>query len=288
MRPRRGLICALPHLPERHSAADGDPYNRRHDVCSRKIPMLMEAIFDVLKLGFFVLCAYFGLNAYSRRRRPDWVAHLTMRRVTLLGLLTLAAVAIKVIEDVVDHESGPVDTAVLWFVREHLPSALSGVFSVITLSGSAVFLLSLGSLAALVALLAKRRFEAMLLASSLATATLLVYVLKAIVSRARPDLWDTQWYWGSSFPSGHTLGTAALSTAAALCVARSWPGLGSAAMGAAMAWTSLVALSRLVLGVHWPSDVLAALCMGTFIPLLISVVFDRRRADVSALRSADT
>ena len=263
------------------------PYNRPHDVCPRRIPVLIEAIFDVLKLGFFVLCAYLGLNAYSRRRRPDWVAHLTTRRLTVLGVLTLAVVAIKVIEDVVDHESGPVDTAVLWFVRDHVPAAWSGVFSVITLSGSAAFLLTLGALAALVALFAKRWFEAMLLASSLATATLLVYGLKTLVGRVRPDLWDTQWYWGSSFPSGHTLSTAALSTAAALCVARSWPRLGHAAMGAAMAWTGLVALSRLVLGVHWPSDVLAALCMGTFIPLLISVVFDRHRPGVRALPLAD-
>lgn len=243
--------------------------------------MLMEAIFDVLKLGFFVWCAYVGLNAYSRRRRPDWAAQLTLRRVTVLGLLTLAVVAIKVIEDVLDHESGPVDAAVLWFIRNHMPAVLTGVFSVITLSGSAAFLLTLGSLATLVALIAKRWFEAMLLASSLATATLLVYLLKAMVGRARPDLWDTQWYWGSSFPSGHTLSTAALSTAAALCVARAWPRLGSAAMWAAVAWTCLVALSRLVLGVHWPSDVLAALCMGIFIPLLISVLFDRHRAGVS-------
>lgn len=262
-------------------AQPGPSYNRRHDVCARQIPMLMEAIFDVLKLGFFVLCAYVGLSAYSRRRRPDWAAHLSLRRVTVVGLLTLAAVAIKVIEDVVDRESGPVDTAVLWFVRDHVPTALAGVFSLITLSGSAAFLLTLGSLAALVALFAKRWFEAMLLASSLATATLLVYLLKAIVGRARPELWDTQWYWGSSFPSGHTLSTAALSTAAALCVARGWPRLGSVAMWAAVAWTMLVALSRLVLGVHWPSDVLAALCMGTFIPLLISVLFDRHRAGVS-------
>ena len=102
--------------------------------------------------------------------------------------------------------------------------------------------------------------------------------IKAIVGRARPALWEAQWYWGSSFPSGHTLNTAGFSIAAALAVARIWPRAGNAAMALALLWTSLVALSRLVLGLHWPSDVLAAICLGAFIPLLIGVAYDLRRA----------
>ena len=107
--------------------------------------------------------------------------------------------------------------------------------------------------------------------STMLVATLLVWGMKAIVGRARPALWEAQWYWGSSFPSGHTLSTAAFSTAAALCVARIRPRAAIMALALAMLWTGLVGLSRLVLGVHWPSDVLAALCLGAFVPLLISV-----------------
>jgi undecaprenyl-diphosphatase len=100
--------------------------------------------------------------------------------------------------------------------------------------------------------------------------------MKAIVGRARPALWEAQWYWGSSFPSGHTLSTAAFATAAALCVARIWPRSGTLAMALAVSWAGLVAVSRLVLGVHWPSDVLVAMCLGFFIPLMISVANDLR------------
>ncbi len=238
--------------------------------------MLIESLADLAKLFFFIAGAYLVLLAYTRRRQPDWAAYLTRRRLAVLGVLTLAMSAVKVIEDVLAKDSGPVDTAVLWVVRDHVPAALTGFFAAVTRSGSVAFLLP-ATVAAVVALLVgRRRFEALLMGASMACATLLVYATKAMVGRVRPALWETQWYSGSSFPSGHTLSTAAFATAAALCLARVWPRSAHLATAAALLWTGLVGLSRLVLGVHWPTDVLAALCVGVFIPLFFSVLFDRR------------
>ena len=238
-------------------------------------PMGLALLFDLAKLAFFITGAYLVVRASARRWRPEWALHLARRRLAVLGLLTLAMSAIKVIEDVVAQESGPIDGAILWFVREHVPAALRSFFAAVTLSGSAAFLLPASVVAVLALLIAQCRFEARLLGASMLTAPLLVYLLKCVVGRERPLLWDTQTYWGSSFPSGHTLGTAAFATAAALCLARIWPRSASLATAVAILWGGLVALSRLVLGVHWPSDVLAALCLGVFIPLAFSVVFDR-------------
>lgn len=231
---------------------------------------------DLAKLSLFIVCAYALLGAYARRRRPQWTEHLTKRRVAVLGILTLAVGGIKVIEDVVAKESGPIDEAILWFIRGHVPAALNGFFALVTFSGSARFLVPVAVITAVALLGARRRFEALLVGASLLAATLVVWGMKAIVGRARPALWEAQWNWGSSFPSGHTLSTAAFSTAAALCVAQLWPRAGSPAMVLAVIWTGLVAVSRLVLGVHWPSDVLAAVCLGAFIPLLISVTHGLR------------
>ena len=240
--------------------------------------MAFKLLWDLAKLAFFVVGAYLVLQAYARHRQPDWTAYLTRRRLAVLGALTLAMSTIKVIEDVVAKESGPVDSAILWFLREQVPAALSGFFAIVTMSGSAAFLLPASVLAVLALLLAKRRFEASLLGASMVTAPLLVYGLKALVGRDRPMLWETQSYWGSSFPSGHTLSSAAFATGAALCLARIWPRVATLARATALSWIGLVALSRLVLGVHWPSDVLAALCLGVLIPLSLSVVFDREMA----------
>ena len=254
--------------------------------------MLFEFAADVAKLAFFVASAYALISVLARGRRAPWAVQLTTRRLALLVVLTLAVSGIKVIEDVLAKESGPVDAAVLWFIREHVPTALTGFFAAVSLSGSANFLLPAGVLVTVVLLFARRRYEALLVGGSLGAAALLVWGIKAIVGRARPALWDAQWAWGSSFPSGHTLSSAAFLTAVALCVARIWPRAGQLAMVFAVLWTGLVALSRLILGVHWPSDVLAALCMGVFIPVLISLAHDLRhrqpRADGPAGESLST
>ena len=232
--------------------------------------------FEFVELALLVASGWFALDLYARRLRPHWSGHLTRRRLAVLLLLALLVVGVKVSEDVLAEESGPIDTAVLWWIRGQVPSASGGFFETVTRTGSATVLLPIAMVGAAALLFRRRRFEAGLLVGSAVGATLVVYTLKTLVGRTRPALWETQWYWGSSFPSGHTLSTAAFATAAALCVARLWPRFGGVAMALALAWLSLVALSRLVLGVHWPSDVLAAACIGAFIPLAASLTFDLR------------
>lgn len=231
-------------------------------------------ILDIFELMLYVGCSCLALSAYARYTQNPRLLFLAGRRLLVLALLTLLVIGIKVFEDVIAKESGPLDTAVLWSIRQNTPIAMRGAFSLMTLSGAGVFLVPATAVVCGFFIAMRHHREAFLLATSMATAWAVTYTLKALVGRARPELWATAWYWGASFPSGHTLSTATFATALALGLTRIWPPSRNAAFLVAALWISLVGMSRLVLGVHWPTDVLAAICLGVFIPLATSVVID--------------
>lgn len=236
--------------------------------------MLVELIKDITKLALIVASLYLAFRAYARGRRPVWSGLLEKRRLLVLLVLVLVVSAIKVTEDVLGGESAPIDETILKFVRGHVPGTWTGFFVAVTFTGSSTVLFPLTTAATIALLCAKRRVEALLLAASVISGATLVYLIKTTVGRARPALWESAWYWGSSFPSGHTLVTAAFATAAALCANRIWPAARPFAFSIALSWIVLVGASRLVLGVHWPTDVLAAICIGIFLPLLMSVAVE--------------
>ena len=234
--------------------------------------MIFELIEDIVKLTFIVAALYLALSTFVRKKQPEFSATLERKRLIILFGLVLVVVTMKISEDVLGGESGPVDRAMLLFIHSHVSGTLTPFFSAITVTGSAKFLFPLTAVITVLLLSARRRSEAILLAGSVISAALTVFIIKALVARDRPALWKTEWYWGSSFPSGHTLAVAALATAATLCVLKIQPRFKGIAMVLATLWICLVGLSRLVLGVHWPTDVLAAACIGAFLPLAISVV----------------
>jgi undecaprenyl-diphosphatase len=83
-------------------------------------------------------------------------------------------------------------------------------------------------------------------------------------------LWETlESPSGSSFSSGHTTNTTALAVGLALVVGRLYPRFATLAMATAVAWAVTIAVSRMVLVVHWPTDVLVAFCIGVLVSLSV-------------------
>lgn len=198
-----------------------------------------------------------------------------VREVRLLAPLALAAgllaVFIQVADDILEGESHAYDTAILLAFRTDNPAVPIGpwwltemVGDFTALGGYAV--LTLFSLIAIGYLLVLRRHaSACLVVLSGVGGTLLNQFLKQGFDRPRPDLVAhlTEVH-TLSFPSGHAMLSAVIYLTLGVLLARSHGSrrLKAYIMAVAILLTMLVGTSRIFLGVHWPSDVLAGWCLG--------------------------
>ena len=130
-----------------------------------------------------------------------------------------------------------------------------------------VLLRHIVAIGALMALLFLRlRREATLLALTIVSGWLVNTAIKVLVGRPRPEIVShlTE-AGGSSFPSGHSFNSAVvyISIALAFVALSRRQSVRATVVLSAMALTLLVALSRVWLGVHYPSDAIAGWLGGT-------------------------
>ena len=197
------------------------------------------------------------VSTVARLRVFQWVRTHRWRVLLLfLGVLIPLSAFGDLAEDVWRQERLAWDVPILLFVHSYATPALDRVMLFFSRVGYRYGVVPV-DLALLLFLLMRRRWgDSLFFGVAVGGAAALNLVVKQLFGRVRPALWPSLAPEKTfSFPSGHAMGSMAL---VAALVVLSWPTrwrwpvliLGSL-------FVLLVSLSRIYLGVHYPSDILA-------------------------------
>jgi undecaprenyl-diphosphatase len=190
----------------------------------------------------------------------------------LAGACAAAWMFIELAEEVVAGEVRAADARLLMLLRN--PADPADPLGPRWLELMARDLTALGSLGVLGLLvlaaagflaLAGRRRTALFVLAATGGGALASTLLKALFARPRPDIVPHEIYVASaSFPSGHAMVSAVVYLTLGALMARLAPGLRLKVyiLALAVLLVGLVGISRVYLGVHWPSDVLAGWAAG--------------------------
>jgi undecaprenyl-diphosphatase len=193
----------------------------------------------------------------------------------LVGLILAAGALwafLNIAGEMADGETDAIDRRLLLLLR--MPgdpnnpigsrSVEEAVRDITALGGTTVITL-VTVVAVLTFLFHKRARHALVMGAAVLLAHLSSEVTKSLYGRPRPDLVPHEAYvYSASFPSGHSTLSAATYLTLAVLVASLETRRRTKALAYGLAALMLVAVgfSRVYLGVHWPSDVLAGWCLG--------------------------
>jgi len=211
-------------------------------------------------------------------------ATLVAGTLAVAGSVALAAglLIAELVDEVMDPDEAvtPDDRIVDW-INQHASPALTTLFRTATRLADYWFAIIVVATTATILIWKRHRGAAFALIASSAGAALVTQTLKEIIGRERPPIGgQLVAATGLAFPSGHSSQSVAcyggLALATILASRRTGPRI--AAITAAVVIAFLVGTSRVYLGVHWPSDVVAGWIVGlTWLTLVAAAAWLLRR-----------
>lgn len=198
----------------------------------------------------------------------------------MLAVLIAAAAGwllIELVEQVVAGRTATIDRAILlWFRRDDLrrligPPWLQEMMRDFTALGGIGVLVLVTCGVATYLILERKRHAAVLLVVATLTGLVISQLAKLGFARPRPDLEPVSTIvMTASFPSGHSTMAAVVYLTCGVLIAsyRTRRLVKTYVIVLAAMISLLVGFSRIYLGVHWPTDVLAGLCLGAAWALL--------------------
>lgn len=195
----------------------------------------------------------------EQRRRAH--AHTVLVTVAFALFWVPVVIFAKLAGEVIEREPLKGDTIIIDAVHAHATPALNNFFLFCTALGEPIVVAGAGVL--IIAVLAYKKWyrAGLALIAGTGGALLANLALKGIFARSRPSLFyplvrETSY----SFPSGHAMVSSAFVCTVMLILWHTKYRWVAVILG--FLATFLIGLSRVYLGVHYPSDVLAGWCIG--------------------------
>ncbi|BAZ03122.1 phosphoesterase (plasmid) [Tolypothrix tenuis PCC 7101] len=207
-----------------------------------------------------------------------WLRYIHPRLVTLIaaiGIVGLVScllilfILAKLAEEVLEREAFAFDTNFLLWLHQFANPNLDNFMLFITNLGNPKTVVVVAGVTLLLLWWRRYREDAKIFVLACLGALILNTGLKLFFSKPRPELWhrlisETSF----SFPSGHALGSMVLYGFIAYELATHYPQFAKVIYSLTVILIAAIGLSRLYLGVHWPTDIIAGYGVG-FLWLMI-------------------
>ena len=204
----------------------------------------------------------------------DKQTYLTKGSFALL-LFVILGYMVKFYPDMLIGFDQPIQTA----IRGDFPASLTFLFRTITHLIDIPVIITWVLIVAFIFYRKQWKLESYLMLGNLTLAGILIVTFKNIYQRPRPEILHLVEEKGFSFPSGHSLAvTIMVGTLIVIFSQRIkdqlWKRIVQILLGL---YLVSVLISRVYLGVHYPSDVLASLCVGLGVLFIEFPFYDKLR-----------
>ena len=207
--------------------------------------------------------------------------HATKRSIWALGLFAILMIGFTALaRKVRDAETIVFDNEVLRIVHGFSRSMYDAPIIWLTNLGGSQIVPVVALVIVVILFMIRRNTAALKIAISVSGAGLINIILKSLFSRSRPELWNTIVTESTfSFPSGHAMASSALAASVIVVTWNSRWRYHMLTIG--IIYTISVGFSRLYLGVHYPTDIVAGWMVSVAWVGLVHWIFSKTGKDYS-------
>lgn len=160
------------------------------------------------------------------------------------------------------HEGLMIDLSILEFIHIDINPLVLGIMNFVSFVGSPTFLIPVVALVTLYLLYKKKFYISKLLLASSLGSWILNNLLKLIFNRTRPLDFFLVDQGGLSYPSGHSMVSMTMYLTIGYLLIKYRNLNSKVTYTIALILVFVMGISRLYLGVHWPTDIIGGFIMG--------------------------